>query len=234
MNFLLHRHLAARDLGTPAAGIGAMLPDLWRMVDRRVRPARERIDAWDASAELLAVLAGIDHHLATDRWFHGAAVFEDGERITRERFNAVRIDGPKVALFAHVAWEMCLDGALVRREGLDRTTARLDEGFAIATGEPARAAVMLHHFGRMMRSDEERSAFDAGMERLFAALARGPWVASYRTGAGVAKRVEGMRIRLGLGSFTIGDRERLAQAIDDLATPADTAVDEILDRPYID
>jgi hypothetical protein len=234
MNFLLHRHLAARDLGTAAAGIGAMLPDLWRMVDRRVRPARERIDATEATAEVTAVLAGIEHHLAADRWFHSAAVFEDGERITRERFHAARIDAPKVALFAHVAWELCLDGALVRREGLDRTTARLDEGFAIATGAPAGAAALIHHFGRMLRSAGERSAFDAGMARLFGALARGPWVASYRTGAGVAKRVEGMRIRLGLGGFTSDDRERLAEAIDDLATPADAAVGEILDRPYVD
>jgi hypothetical protein len=43
-----------------------------------------------------------------------------------------------------------------------------------------------------------------------------------------------MRIRLGLGGFTSDDRERLAEAIDDLATPADAAVGEILDRPYVD
>src|SRR5262245_14457660 len=39
VNFVLHHHLAARDLGSPAAGAGAMLPDLWRMADRRVRAA---------------------------------------------------------------------------------------------------------------------------------------------------------------------------------------------------
>jgi hypothetical protein len=234
MNFLLHRHLAARDLGTPEAGIGAMLPDLWRMVDRRVRPARERIDATGSAAEVTAVLAGIDHHLAADRWFHGAAVFEDGERITRERFHAARLDAPKVALFAHVTWEMCLDGALVRRQGLERTADVLREGFATVRGIPAGAAVLMHHFGRTMRSAAERAEFDAGMERLFAAIARGPWIASYRTGEGVAARVEGMRMRLGLGTFTAADRKRLAEAIDDLASAADAAVGEILDRPCVD
>lgn len=234
MNFLLHRHLAARDLGTAAAGIGAMLPDLWRMVDRRVRPSRERIDRAAAPAEVSAVLSGIEHHLAADRWFHAAAVFEDGERITRERIQAARLDAPKVALFAHVTWEMCLDGALVRREGLDSTTASLRDGFAIVTGVPAGEAVVMHHFGRMMRSAAERAEFDAGMERLFAAIGRGPWIGSYRTGAGVAGRVEGMRVRLGLGTFTAADRGRLAEAIDDLAGPADAAVGEIIDRPYAD
>jgi protein-disulfide isomerase-like protein with CxxC motif len=43
-----------------------------------------------------------------------------------------------------------------------------------------------------------------------------------------------MRIRLGLGGFTTDDRERLAEAIDDLAMPADAAVREILGRPYAD
>src|SRR3954468_14876389 len=40
VNFLLHHHLAARDLGSPEAAVGAMLPDLWRMADRRVRAIR--------------------------------------------------------------------------------------------------------------------------------------------------------------------------------------------------
>ena len=40
MNFLLHRHLAARALASSEAGHGAMLPDLWRMADRRVRADR--------------------------------------------------------------------------------------------------------------------------------------------------------------------------------------------------
>ncbi len=209
-----------------------MLPDLWRMADRRVRPARERIEPSGVPAALLEVLAGIEHHLAADRWFHVSPVFEEGERLTRERLHAARLEAPKVALFAHVTWEMCLDGALVRREGLDRTTGHLREGFAIVNGTPGGAAVSMHHFGRILRSAAERTAFDAGMQRLFAAIGRGPWIGSYRTGVGVAGRVEGMRMRLGLGTFTAADRERLAEAIDGLAAAADAAVGEILDRPY--
>ena len=33
MNFLLHRHLATEALASSGAGVGAMLPDLWRLVD---------------------------------------------------------------------------------------------------------------------------------------------------------------------------------------------------------
>jgi len=35
VNFLLHHHLAFLELGRPEAAAGAMLPDVWRMADRR-------------------------------------------------------------------------------------------------------------------------------------------------------------------------------------------------------
>jgi hypothetical protein len=225
VNFLLHRHLAARDLGS-VAGTGAMLPDLWRMADRRVRPAPGPVEA-TAGAELAALLAGIDHHLHADRWFHAAPIFLEGERLTSDRLRASGPDAPKLGLFAHIAWELCLDGALLRREGLAPTLVALRDGFR-AIGEIARDAASLHHFARVPRTTVERAAFDAGMDRLFTEIARGPWVEGYQFGAGVAQRIEGMRFRLGLGRFAAAERARLGDVFETLAPEADAAIAALL------
>jgi hypothetical protein len=227
VNFLLHRYLAARDLESELAGIGAMLPDLWRMADRRVRPAPMTIATPPVAGELASILAGIHHHLQVDRWFHAAAVFGDGERLTFDRLRASGVDAPKLGLFAHIAWELCLDGALVRREGLEPTRHALRDGFAAASGAPADGAASRHHFDRVERTAAERCAFDAGMRRLFAEIARGPWIAGYQDGAGVARRIEGMRVRLGFRSFSAADLERLGHVLDGLATQANAGLSEL-------
>src|SRR6476619_4856605 len=140
-----------------------MLPDLWRMADRRVRATRLPGRQPDGAPELEAVLIGIEHHLDVDRWFHGADVFADGERLTSERIRETGLIAPKRALFGHIAWELCLDGALVRRDGLEPTLRALNDGFAAAERGPARSAAGLHHFDRHGRPAADRDAFDDGM-----------------------------------------------------------------------
>jgi hypothetical protein len=225
VNFLLHRHLAARELG-PIAGTGAMLPDLWRMADRRVRPAPEPVAA-ASGTELAALLAGIDHHLRTDRWFHAAPIFVEGERLTSERLRVSGLDAPKLGLFAHIAWELCLDGALLRREGLAPILLALRDGFSVISGV-AREAASLHHFDRVPRTTAERAAFEAGMRRLFTEIARGPWVEGYQFGAGIAQRIEGMRLRLGLGRFDPLVRARVGDVFETLTPDADAAIAALL------
>jgi hypothetical protein len=227
VNFLLHRHLAARDLGS-IAGTAAMLPDLWRMADRRVRPAPGAV-ASAADGELAALLAGIDHHLRADRWFHAAPIFLEGERLTSDRLRASGLDVPKLGLFAHISWELCLDGALLRREGLTPILSAVREGFQ-AISRTARDAASLHHFDRVLRPAAERAAFDAGMQRLFAEIGRGPWVEGYQFGAGVAQRIEGMRLRLGLGAFDAVERAQLGEVFETLAPDADAAIAALLTR----
>jgi hypothetical protein len=229
VNFLLHRHLAERDLGSGVAGIGAMLPDLWRMTDRRVRPAPPDDTTRRGATGLVArVLDGIEHHLRSDRWFHAAPVFTAGERLTFEQLRDAGASAPKLGLFAHVTWELCLDGALIRKEGLDAILQALRTGFGAVGGAPANEAAARHHFDRFGRTAEERRAFGHGMEQLFRELAVGTWVAGYQTGAGVARRIEGMRVRLGFERFAPGDRPRLARVLDAIAPHADAALDEIL------
>jgi len=225
VNFLLHRHLAARDLGT-AAGAGAMLPDLWRMADRRVRPAPGR--AAEPGGD--AVLLGIAHHVEADRWFHGDAVFTEGEREAAELLRAARLSAPRSTMFAHVLWELCLDGALLRREGLPGVLASLRAGLAEArAGADARAAD-LHHFGRVTRTPAERDAFDRRLGRILDELARGPWIDGYQTGAGIAARIQGVRAAVGLAPMDHDDAARFAGVADDLLERAPAAVERILAR----
>ena len=224
MNFLLHRSLAVRDLGDPLAGIGAMLPDLWRMADRRVRATRLAEPRLNDAPELQAVLIGIEHHLDVDRWFHGAAVFVDGERLAAERIRDTGLAAPKLALFGHIAWELCLDGALVRRDGLQPTRRALNAGFAAAAQGPARSAADVHHFDRQGRPLADRDAFDDGMRQLFEAIGRGPWIAGYQDGAGVAQRIDGVRRRLGFPRLTADEQARFGEALEMLREHADAAL----------
>jgi hypothetical protein len=230
VNFLLHHHLAKRDLGSGAAGVGAMLPDLWRMADRRVRPTRhEPPQAPAGEATLAAVLDGVAHHLQVDAWFHRAPAFVDGEKLAMAELRSAGVQAPRMALLAHVIWEMCLDGALLRRQGLDPVLAELRADFTL-TEEAAARAVELHHFERVQRSPEERAVFDARMQRLRDEVARGPWIEGYRDAAGLAVRVAGVRARLGMEPLSVDDHQRLIGALAPVAAAADGALADVVAR----
>jgi hypothetical protein len=229
LNFLLHRYLASRDLASPTAGIGAMLPDIWRMADRRVRPGVGTAPpSEDAGPELDAILKGIDHHIQSDTWFHLSRMLLDGERLTADRLRECRIDAPKLGLFSHIGWELLLDGALLRREGLEPTVRAIRAGFGIGTGGPADRAAGMHHFDRVERTVEERSAFAAGVRRLFEEIGRGPWIESYLRGGGIARTIQGIRVRLGFPPFSERERARIGSGFEELAPAADMALEQIL------
>jgi hypothetical protein len=226
VNFLLHRHLGARDLGSGVAGIGAMLPDLWRMADRRVRP-REMQPSPALAPPLDALLSGIAHHLATDRWFHADEVFLEGEQEATLLLRDASIAARRTILFAHVLWELCLDGALVRREGLDPIVSAVRVGLEDARVSLAESAA-LHHFSHVARTHDERSAFERRFDRICTELTRGPWIDGYRTGHGVAARIQGVRVSLGLPPMDVGDEARLARVAETLLEKAVSVVDRIL------
>jgi hypothetical protein len=226
VNFLLHHHLAARDLGSAAAGAGAMLPDLWRMADRRVRPAPAV--TWSAEPGDDAVLAGIAHHVEADRWFHHDAVFTGGEREAGALLREARLAAPRSTLFAHILWELCLDGALLRREGLARVLGSLRAGLDEARAGADARAVERHHFGRVPRTTAERDAFDRRLGRILDEVARGPWIDGYQTGAGIAARIQGVRAAVGLTPMDHDDVARFAGVADALLDRAPAAVERIL------
>jgi acyl carrier protein phosphodiesterase len=233
VNFLLHRHLAQLAHDSTLAGLGAMLPDLWRMADRRVRPASPIEDAWDALGEgdheTHEVMRGIEHHLEVDLWFHEHDVFTTGEQRTAEALRGARTAAKKLVLFAHPLWEMCLDGALVRRLGGGPVRAAVAEAFT--RGAPAaRAAARAHSFARVKEDDRRLDAFEARMRWLGEELSSGPWIEGYARPDGLVRGLAGMRGRLGLPPFTDDERERLTEQVATLAAPADTALDEIFAR----
>lgn len=231
MNFLLHFHLASRDLGTPAAGAGAMLPDLWRMADRRVRPRRGGLDAGEAEGVLAAILAGIEHHLEVDRWFHKDAVFLEGEERTVRALREAGVQAPRIGLFAHVLWELCLDGELLRRQGLWALIGGLREGFAALDQGAGERAAALHHFDQVGRAAEERALFSHRLGRIGEEIRRGPWIDGYQSGEGIAFRIQGVRSRFGLPAMEWDDHLRLAEVAGGLLDEAPIYVDRILARP---
>jgi hypothetical protein len=228
MNFLLHRHLAARALEDPVAGYGAMLPDLWRLLDRRVRVRAVPPVAPDASVPALAgLLGGIAHHLDEDAWFHRAPVFVDGEHRVAEALRALHLGVGHLALFAHLAWELLLDGALIRREGLPAIRAAVAHGADAARAHTAASLVLCHPAAAAWEGDAQR-AFAARLARVERELLEGDWIAHYRDGQGVARVVSSVRGRLGLAELDAGQCARLGHALEGLRGEADDGLAAIL------
>jgi hypothetical protein len=227
LNFLLHHHLAARDLGRPEAALGAMLPDVWRMADRR---ARTRLPGSEGggpqpSPVVLSVMEGAAHHVATDVWFHGSSVFARGEVAAHDALRRAKLSR-KMGLFAHIAWELCLDGALLRRIGTERVLDSLRASVAAVRPDA-------HHRAADHCTDipmPDRAGFEARVDQILHALARGPWVNGYTTAAGIVDVLDRVRARLGLGPVDDSDRAAVEAGLEVLQGDADSGLDEIL-RP---
>jgi hypothetical protein len=227
VNFTLHFQLARLELGSSAAGVGAMLPDVWRMADRHVRPARGSVGE-ERSGDLAEVLAGVAHHTRADASFHASDVFRRGERELCVALAAV--GAPKMPLFAHIAWELCLDGALVRREGtsLGQMVSAAIAGLSDRTqGEPPLlAAARLHHAAR--KGEPLPVPFRARVERLLGEISRGTWIDGYARPPDVTDRLGGIRSRLGFAPLTDGERAALAGVVEGALRRADDALDAVL------
>ena len=229
MNFLLHRHLAARELGSTTAGAAAMLPDLWRMVDRRVRA--QPLATLDGAHPHNDVEAGIEHHLQADHWFHGSEVFLRGEERTRQALRTAHLAAPKVLLWAHITWELCLDSALLRHAGPGRGAAlqpALAADLAEIAGAPTMAAADRHHFSRIVRPAEEREIFRTRLVELMTQLGAGAFFAHYEDAPGLTRVVDRMRQRLGLAPLGEDDRARLSGALVQLLGEAEDAYTALL------
>jgi acyl carrier protein phosphodiesterase len=224
MNFLLHHHLAARDTGRPEAAAGAMLPDVWRMADRRARARGKEERRGEAEAQAVrSVRDGVEHHLSIDAWFHGIPVFERGERAAREALRVAR-EAPKMGLFAHVTWELCLDGALLRRVGTETVLRAVRSSIqAVRPDAHHRAADAW-----VALPTEERTRFDGRVDQILDAIGEGRWVAGYATSAGIVERLDGLRARLGFSTMGRDDREAVAAALRPLEHEADVGLQEIL------
>jgi hypothetical protein len=202
-----------------------MLPDLWRMADRHVRPARGPVEA--ANPRVAEVLEGIAHHERADRAFHACEAFHEGEHAMTRAL--ATLGAPRLSLFGHIAWELCLDGALVRREGALRGDVQgaLAAACEATDGESAAdAAARLHHAAR--KGAPLPAAFVPRMNRMLGELGRGAWIEGYARGDVVAERLDGLRGRLGLPPMEREARGALAAVLDEAIAGADAQLDAVL------
>ncbi len=226
MNFLLHHDFAMTELAVvhrSVGAVGAMLPDLWRMADRRVRPRElpETPFIDDRSPALRALLDGIEHHRQIDRWFHRSSVFTNGEKSLRHRLFETK--SPKLLLFAHPAWEMCLDGALLRERGVAATASMLGVALDEAHAHLDRAAD-IHHFERPERPSTDRTRFDERMARIVAAGREGGLFEDYLHAFGIARRLAGMRMAFGFGPPDTSELDRWTEALAESIEEADAGL----------
>ncbi len=202
-----------------------MLPDVWRMADRRARARAGETRAVETSSEVVrSVGDGIGHHLKADAWFHGTPSFDRGERAARNALHAA-LEAPKLGLFAHIAWELCLDGALLRRVGID---AVLD---AVRVSIEAVRPEAHHRAADGWVPDlpaGDRGRFEGRVDQILDAIGEGRWIAGYATAAGIVERLEGLRARLGFRPMAGRDRDAVAAALEPVERAADLALEEIL------
>lgn len=203
-----------------------MLPDFWRMAHRRVRPRPGVEPPDDASPELLALLEGVQHHLRADDWFHKHPVFVEGEKRLAQRFREAEIAAEKIGLFAHIGWELCLDGALLRRVGVEETLEKLRQGLDEARAElEATAERYASHSG-----SEVPDGFHSRLDGLLERVAWSDWVPGYTNGDGVARRLGGVRRRVRLAPFTSDDLAQLGRVFDDVLEQAKPAVENLISQ----
>jgi hypothetical protein len=207
-----------------------MLPDLWRMAHRHVRPAASA-RAPASSVRLEEVMEGIAHHGRADGAFHASASFQGGEKwISRA---LATVGAPRLPLFGHIAWELCLDGALVRREGralLDEVRDAVESACEAPHGESAvDAAARIHHAAR--KGEPLPSELNARVGRMLTEVARGGWIEGYGHGAVVADRLGGIRARLGFAPLEEGPQQRLVAILDEGITRAEGEITALMALP---
>ena len=125
LNFLAHA-LPLLDPGDPLAAarvVGANVPDLLSVADRRVRLRSRHLDAADAAGTLdsdpglAAFAAGVRRHLRDDGWFHATRAFAEVTSslgvALREAFGPG--DGFRCGFLGHIGTEMLLDDVLAAR-----------------------------------------------------------------------------------------------------------------------
>ncbi len=225
MNLLLHFELASRDSGSDVVGFGAMLPDLWRMA---ARPARARRGVTAAGqAPLSELLAGIEHHLDADDWFHRSNHFVEGERRAREALGDT--GSPRMRLFAHVAWELCLDGSLVRALGDAELGTRV-RAAALASASASGQAADLHHREARARAAVDEPTYQARLARIVDGVSSFELPRGYADARGVALRLAGIRSQFRLPPPTAVELDRWASALATLEPHADRTAHDLVTR----
>jgi hypothetical protein len=222
----LHHHFAARELSAaPRAdlvAIGAMLPDLFRMARPRRHPHPAESLSAALSDEHRALVRGCEHHMMIDKWFHASEAFVRGERELRHAF--LIPESPKLVLFAHAAWEMCLDGAWLRQA----TTEERAPVREAAKAAPFVGAVAEHEGVTTGLDAASLASFDSRMKRILAAFADETIYLDYLDANGIARRLAGIRTAFGLGVPASETLEAWTRALEPFIDRADGALTDLV------
>jgi len=113
MNLIGHMTCAERFSGE--AQLGAMLPDLLSLYDRRIRPMKiVRAHATGSNGGEAGLQRGMRFHFYVDSHFHRSSLFRDGCAVIRDRLIAASATpGLKRFAVAHILTELFLDHLLI-------------------------------------------------------------------------------------------------------------------------
>jgi len=123
VNYLAHFHIATQlltpTLPLPEYVVGAALPDLLPLAERRVRLRPAQVASAETDTRFEAALAaGVLAHLVTDAAFHKTAAFASAQAEVSRLLAEAAFVGMRIRRFfvAHVLTEIALDAAMLRAE----------------------------------------------------------------------------------------------------------------------
>jgi hypothetical protein len=188
------------------------------MADPRARVSTRSLPFAGRPAGRIRLLArGVLHHLAVDQSFHqDESLLGLGQRLATD---VLRHSGwPRPGLLAHPAWELALDGALLRNRGADHVIDQLRMGLATLDQSTLDALAA----GYRLPCGPEPGF----RERLLGLLARlhdGAWPRGYAEPDGLARRLAGLARRVGLATDGAS-----AHRFEDLLNQAEDALQRTL------
>jgi hypothetical protein len=138
MNLIGHM-VCAEYLG-PDGRLGAMIPDLLSLFDRKLRPMKLLRSAVNGEREPGSLGAGVRFHFYVDSAFHRSDLFRESADLIREGLLAAsQTPGLKRFAVAHVLTELFLDHLLI----LEKSTRLIDFYSALARGRSEASRVYL-------------------------------------------------------------------------------------------
>ena len=186
MNYFAHGRHALRE---PYLLIGTAVPDLLRVIDRRLRvrsvQAAPHVD--DTDPDVAAIAQGIVRHHHDDRWFHTAPAFAELSLSAAAAIRRLAPDDQSMRTWfvGHVLVELLLDAELFRRRP-GEMTAYYDSLHQV---DPAAVAAAV---SRMATADASKLA------RLIAGFLRERFLPDYADNAKLAYRLGQVLDRVGL------------------------------------
>jgi len=225
VNYLAHAWTLGAD-PSPALVLGAALPDLASVFDRRApRLGKESAALLAASAPELA--RGVLAHQAADACFHALPAFKEECAALRAALAPLALENARGFFLAHLLVEVLLDAALLERdEGLARRF------YAAMEAAPVALAARLV-------AEEDAASFERWVER----FRRARFLLDYTTDEGAVFRVEqvlnrarqtlgaegGARLRGALPALRARIRNGAAALTED---PRAAVLDVLSRRPY--